>query len=98
MQKRVALARTIVLEPRIVVYDEPTTGLDPLTSDTISELVRRLQSERGITSIVVTHDVRCAFHVADRVAMIDQGRVLVEGTLEEIKQSPVQKLRAFLYG
>jgi phospholipid/cholesterol/gamma-HCH transport system ATP-binding protein len=98
MQKRVALARTIVLEPRIVVYDEPTTGLDPLTSDTISELVRRLQSERGITSIVVTHDVRCAFLVADRVAMIDQGKVLVEGSLEEIKQSPVPKLRAFLYG
>ena len=98
MQKRVALARTIVLEPRIVVYDEPTTGLDPLTSDTISELIRRLQAERGITSIVVTHDVRCTFHVADRVALIDQGKVLVEGSLEEIKQSPVPKLQSFLYG
>lgn len=98
MQKRVALARTIVLEPRLVVYDEPTTGLDPLTSDTISELIRRLQAERGITSIVVTHDVRCTFLVADRVAMIDQGKVLVSGTLAEIKASQVPKLRAFLYG
>lgn len=98
MQKRVGLARTIVLEPQIVIYDEPTTGLDPLTSDTISELVLRLQKEREVTSIVVTHDVRCAFLVADRVAMLDEGRVLVEGPLEEIKESAVPKLRAFLYG
>ena len=98
MQKRVGLARAIVLEPEIVVYDEPTTGLDPLTSDTISELIRRLQRERHITSIVVTHDVRCAFLVADRIAMLDEGRILVEGPLEEFKQSKQPKLRAFLYG
>jgi phospholipid/cholesterol/gamma-HCH transport system ATP-binding protein len=98
MQKRVGLARAIVLEPEIVVYDEPTTGLDPLTSDTISELIRRLQRERKITSIVVTHDVRCAFLVADRVAMLDEGKILVEGPLEEIKASTQPKLRAFLYG
>jgi phospholipid/cholesterol/gamma-HCH transport system ATP-binding protein len=98
MQKRVGLARAIVLEPEIVVYDEPTTGLDPLTSDTISELIRRLQRERQITSIVVTHDVRCAFLVADRIAMLDEGRILVEGPLEEIKNSEQPKLRAFLYG
>jgi phospholipid/cholesterol/gamma-HCH transport system ATP-binding protein len=98
MQKRVGLARAIVLEPEIVVYDEPTTGLDPLTSDTISDLIRRLQRERHITSIVVTHDVRCAFHVADRIAMLDEGRILVEGPLEAIKQSGQPKLRAFLYG
>jgi len=98
MQKRVGLARTIVLRPEIVIYDEPTTGLDPLTSDTISELIRRLQHEAGVTSLVVTHDVRCAFLVADRVALLDEGRVLVEGPLEEIKASPVPKLRKFLYG
>ena len=98
MQKRVGLARAIVLQPEIVVYDEPTTGLDPLTSDTISELIRRLQRERQVTSIVVTHDVRCAFLVADRIAMLDEGRILVEGTLDEIKQSEQPKLRAFLYG
>ena len=98
MQKRVGLARTIALEPELVIYDEPTTGLDPLTSDTISELIRRLQKERQITSIVVTHDVRCAFAVADRVAMLDDGKVLVQGPLEEIKQAPVPKLREFLYG
>jgi len=98
MQKRVGLARAIVLEPEIVVYDEPTTGLDPLTSDTISELIRRLQRERQITSIVVTHDVRCAFLVADRIAMLDEGRILVEGPLEEIKNNEQPKLRAFLYG
>lgn len=98
MQKRVGLARTVALEPEIVVYDEPTTGLDPLTSDTISELIRRLQQERHVTSIVVTHDIRCTFRVADRVAMIDDGKILVEGSLEEIRQSEVPKLRAFLYG
>jgi phospholipid/cholesterol/gamma-HCH transport system ATP-binding protein len=98
MQKRVGLARAIVLQPEIVVYDEPTTGLDPLTSDTISELIRRLQRERQMTSIVVTHDVRCAFLVADRIAMLDEGKILVEGTLDEIKQSEQPKLRAFLYG
>ncbi len=98
MQKRVGLARTIALEPRIVIYDEPTTGLDPLTSDTISELIRRLQSERQVTSIVVTHDVRCAFQVADRIAMIDDGRILVAGEREEIRRTEVPKLRSFLYG
>jgi phospholipid/cholesterol/gamma-HCH transport system ATP-binding protein len=98
MQKRVGLARTVVVKPQIVIYDEPTTGLDPLTSDTISELIRRLQHEQRVTSLVVTHDVRCAFRVADRVALLDEGRVLVEGNLEEIKASEVPKLRAFLYG
>jgi phospholipid/cholesterol/gamma-HCH transport system ATP-binding protein len=98
MQKRVGLARTIVLEPEIVIYDEPTTGLDPLTSDTISELIRRIQQERQVTSIVVTHDIRCTFHVADRVAMIDDGRILVQGSLDEIRRSEIPKLKAFLYG
>jgi phospholipid/cholesterol/gamma-HCH transport system ATP-binding protein len=98
MQKRVGLARTIALEPEILIYDEPTTGLDPLTSDTISELIRRLQQERQVTSIVVTHDIRCTFQVADRVAMIDDGRILVQGSLEEIRRSEVPKLKAFLYG
>jgi phospholipid/cholesterol/gamma-HCH transport system ATP-binding protein len=98
MQKRVGLGRTIVLEPEIVIYDEPTTGLDPLTSDTISSLILRLKSERSVTSVVVTHDVRCAFQVADRAAMIDEGKILAEGTLEEIRNSSVPKLRSFLYG
>ncbi|MFP6663232.1 MAG: ATP-binding cassette domain-containing protein [Deltaproteobacteria bacterium] len=98
MQKRVGLGRTIALEPEIVIYDEPTTGLDPLTSDTISELIRRLQSERGVTSIVVTHDVRCAFQVADRAAMIDEGRILVDAPIAEIRETAVPKLRSFLYG
>lgn len=98
MQKRVGLGRTVALQPDIVIYDEPTTGLDPLTSDTISELIRRLQRERQVTSIVVTHDVRCAFQVGDRGAMIDEGRILVEGTMDEIREAPVPKLRDFLYG
>jgi phospholipid/cholesterol/gamma-HCH transport system ATP-binding protein len=98
MQKRVGLARTIALEPEIVIYDEPTTGLDPLTSDTISELIRRLQKERSVTSIVVTHDIRCTFRVADRVAMIDEGTILVKGSLDEVRRSEVPKVKAFLYG
>jgi ABC-type transporter Mla maintaining outer membrane lipid asymmetry ATPase subunit MlaF len=93
MQKRVGFARTIALEPETVIYDEPTTGLDPLTSDTISELIRRIQKERHVTSIVVTHDIRCTFHVADHVAMIDEGRILVKGTLDEIRKSEVPKVR-----
>ncbi|MEO2169485.1 MAG: ATP-binding cassette domain-containing protein [bacterium] len=98
MQKRVGLGRTIALQPEIVIYDEPTTGLDPLTSDTISELILRLQAERGVTSIVVTHDVRCAFQVADRAAMIDDGQILVDAPISEIRETAVPKLRSFLYG
>jgi len=98
MQKRVALARTIALEPEIVFYDEPTTGLDPITSDTIGGLIRDLQKRLTITSLVVTHDIRLAFKVADRVSMLHDGKILLTDSLEEIKGNPDPKVREFLYG
>ncbi|MDX1764252.1 MAG: ATP-binding cassette domain-containing protein [bacterium] len=98
MQKRVALARTIALEPEIILYDEPTTGLDPITSDTIADLIRELQTRLGITSLVVTHDIRLAFKVADRVAMLTHGKIYLTGSLDAIKEHTDPMVREFLYG
>lgn len=98
MQKRVALARTIALEPEIILYDEPTTGLDPITSDTIAELIRELQVRLGITSLVVTHDIRLAFKVADRVAMLTHGKIYLTGSLDAVKEHTDPTVREFLYG
>ncbi len=98
MQKRVALARTIALEPKIVLYDEPTTGLDPLTSDTIASLILDLQKRLGITSVVVTHDIRLAFKIASRISMLHEGKILVTAPLQEIRENPDPRIRAFLYG
>ena len=98
MRKRVALARAIALAPRALLYDEPTTGLDPITSSTINGLIRSLQQRLGVTSIVVTHDIHSAFTVGDRIAFLDEGRILFQGTTEEARRSPVPKLRSFLRG
>jgi phospholipid/cholesterol/gamma-HCH transport system ATP-binding protein len=98
MQKRVALARTIALEPELVLYDEPTTGLDPITSDTIALLIRELQHRLGITSLVVTHDIRLAFKVANRVAMLSRGKILLTAPLDEIKKHSDPRVQEFLYG
>ncbi|MEK6775417.1 MAG: ATP-binding cassette domain-containing protein [bacterium] len=98
MQKRVALARTIALEPEIIFYDEPTTGLDPITSDTIGDLIRDLQKRLTITSLIVTHDIRLAFKVADRVSMLHEGKILLTAPIEEIRENPDPKVREFLYG
>jgi len=98
MQKRVALARTIAMEPKIILYDEPTTGLDPVTSDTIADLIRELQTRLGITSLVVTHDIRLTFKAADRVAMLHEGKILLTAPLNEIRESPDPRVREFLYG
>lgn len=98
MQKRVALARTIALEPEIIFYDEPTTGLDPITSDTIGDLIRDLQQRLTITSLIVTHDIRLAFKVADRVSMLHEGKILLTAPIGEIRENPDPKVREFLYG
>ena len=87
MKKRVALARALALDPEIMLLDEPTAGLDPITAGEINDLIRELQRERNISSIVVTHDMRSVETVADRVAMLDEGNILIEGTLEELKKS-----------
>ena len=98
MRKRVALARAIALAPKAILYDEPTTGLDPVTSDTINALIRSMQSRLGATSIVVTHDIRSAFAVGDRVAFLHKGEIRFHGTLDEAQRSDVTLLRRFLEG
>jgi phospholipid/cholesterol/gamma-HCH transport system ATP-binding protein len=87
MKKRVGLARALALDPEIMLLDEPTAGLDPITASEINDLIRELQEERRMSSIVVTHDMRSVKKVADRVALLHEGRIAFEGTLEEMKQS-----------
>jgi phospholipid/cholesterol/gamma-HCH transport system ATP-binding protein len=98
MRKRVALARAIALAPRAILYDEPTTGLDPITANTINHLIRSLQAKLGVTSIVVTHDILSAFTVGDRIAFLQDGKILFHGTVDEAKSAPVPLLRNFLQG
>ncbi len=98
MRKRVGLARTIVGRPRCVLYDEPTTGLDPITSDSINHMIRRLQRKLGVTSIVVTHDMKTAFHCADRVALLHEGRIHFDGSIEELKASTDPVITDFIEG
>ena len=98
MRKRVGLARTIVGRPRCVLYDEPTTGLDPITRDSINHLIRRLQRRLGVTSIVVTHDMKTAFHCADRVALLHEGRVHFDGSVENLKASTDPVITDFIVG
>ncbi len=98
MRKRVALARAIALAPRAILYDEPTTGLDPITASTINQMIRSLQQRLGVTSIVVTHDIRSAFTIGDRIAFLHEGRIVVEDTVEGAQRSTDPLLRNFLAG
>jgi phospholipid/cholesterol/gamma-HCH transport system ATP-binding protein len=98
MRKRVALARAIALNPEILLYDEPTTGLDPITSDVINDLILDMQSKLGVTSVVVTHDMVSAFKVADRIAMLYKGRIIEVGTVEEIKNTTNPFVHQFITG
>lgn len=97
-QKRAALARAIALSPEVILYDEPTTGLDPIRADIINELVIKLQSQLNITSIIVTHDMKSAFKIADYIVMLDNGTIVTQGTIPEIKQSEHPIISEFLYG
>ncbi|MCI0366212.1 MAG: ABC transporter ATP-binding protein [Phycisphaerales bacterium] len=97
-RKRVALARAIVLEPKVILYDEPTTGLDPIRSDIINELILKLQRELRITSVVVTHDLASAFKVADTTVMLHEGKVAFRGTPDELRQSSDPNVQQFLRG
>ena len=98
MQKRVGLARALALEPEILLFDEPTAGLDPITAAEIDDLILRLQKERQMTSVVVTHDIRSARAVSDRLALMRDGQVLIEGTYEELKKSRDPFVAQFLHG
>src|SRR5438045_2615751 len=87
MRKRVALARAIISPPSVILYDEPTAGLDPIVSDSINRLIRRLQGQLQVTSIVVTHDMVSAYHVGDRIALLDHGRIYFCGSLQQLRLS-----------
>lgn len=95
-QKRVSLARTVALEPKILLFDEPTTGLDPVTTNAVNSLIKELSRKLKTTSIVVSHDMNCALSIADRIVVLDQGQVVDQGTPEELLQSKKQLVIDFL--
>lgn len=98
MRKRVALARALINEPRCMLYDEPTAGLDPIVADSIDLLIRRLQRRLGVTSIVVTHDMKSTFTIADRVALLHEGRCYFYGTCDQLRASTDPVIRDFVEG
>lgn len=98
MKKRVGLARAIIRQPSCVLYDEPTAGLDPVVADSINRLIRRLQKRFGMTSLVVTHDMKSAFDLADRIAYLHEGRVYFHGTPSELQRSTDPLIQDFLLG
>lgn len=98
MKKRVSLARAICVKPEIIFYDEPTTGVDPITADSINRLIKSLHDKLKVTSIVVTHDMKSAYFVADRIAMLYQGEIIAEGTPEEIQNSRHPIVHQFVNG
>lgn len=98
MKKRVGLARAIAVSPEIVLYDEPTAGLDPIMSHNISRLIKKTQQQLHVTSVLVTHDMQSAFYAADRVAMLYKGRIVAIGTAEEMQQSTNPIVKAFIEG
>jgi phospholipid/cholesterol/gamma-HCH transport system ATP-binding protein len=98
MRKRVGIARAIALRPRYILYDEPTTGLDPVTSAVIDQLMVRTREHLGVTGLVVTHDMRSAYTVGDRIAMLYEGKVRQVGTVEQIRQTEDPVVRQFIEG
>ncbi len=97
-KKRVALARAIALNPEIIFYDEPTTGLDPIRSDVINELILKLQRELSVTSVVVTHDMKSAYKIADRIVMLHNGKIIADGNADYIKNHSSPIVQQFIQG
>jgi phospholipid/cholesterol/gamma-HCH transport system ATP-binding protein len=95
-RKRVALARAIALDPEVILYDEPTTGLDPIRAEGINELIVKIKRERGVTGVVVTHDLNSTYAVADRILMLHDGNFIIDGTPEQVRRSSDPRVRAFL--
>jgi phospholipid/cholesterol/gamma-HCH transport system ATP-binding protein len=98
MKKRIGLARAVVMNPAVVLYDEPTTGLDPIMADVINGLIRELQRGLDITSVVVTHDIQSAYKVGDRIAMLHGGRIIFSGTPDEVRETGDPVVRPFIEG
>jgi len=98
MKKRVGLARALVMEPRYILYDEPTTGLDPVTASSINDLITAMQERLNITSVIVTHEMESAFKTADRIALLHEGEIIYNGTVEQFRSSGKPEVREFLTG
>ena len=98
MKKRVSLARAITIEPEILLYDEPTTGLDPIMADVINELILSMRERLQITSLTITHDMKSAYKIADRIAMLFEGQIIQVGTPEEIQQTENPIVFQFITG
>lgn len=98
MKKRAGLARAMAMDPKILFYDEPSAGLDPVTSAEIDELIIDLNKKLGVTSVVVTHEMDSAFRIADRMVLLDRGKFIVSGTPQEMKDNPDPLVRQFIYG
>ncbi len=98
MKKRVSLARVLAVEPEVILYDEPTTGLDPIMSDIISDLIIDLKNKLGVTSVVITHDMHSAFKIADYIAFLYEGNILLHGTPEEFRKTDNPYVKQFVTG
>lgn len=98
MKKRVGLARAIAYRPEIMLYDEPSTGIDPIRADAINELINKLRTEMSVTSVVITHDMASCYKVAERIALLFEGRIIEEGTPDEIKRSYNPVVQQFIHG
>ncbi|MGB3861348.1 MAG: ABC transporter ATP-binding protein [Candidatus Aminicenantaceae bacterium] len=98
MKKRVGLARAIAYGPEIILYDEPSTGIDPIRADAINDLIIQMKKEMGVTSVVITHDMVSAYKIADRIAMLYEGRIIEEGTPEEIEKTENEVVQQFIHG
>ncbi len=97
-RKRVALARAIAMNPEVILYDEPTTGLDPIRADIINELILKLQRELGETTVVVTHDMTSVYKIADRIVMLHNGKIIADGDAEHIRNHPHPSVQQFIHG
>lgn len=98
MKKRVAIARALCVKPELILYDEPTTGVDPITADSINLLIRTLHDKLKVTSVVVTHDMKSAYRIADKIAMLYQGKIIAEGTPDEIQRTTHPVVYQFING
>jgi phospholipid/cholesterol/gamma-HCH transport system ATP-binding protein len=96
MRKRVGVARALIMNPEVLFFDEPTTGLDPVLSETINSLVVRVNKELGITCVMITHDIPAAFRIADRIAFLDQGYIIADGTPGELAKSEHPMVKDFI--
>jgi phospholipid/cholesterol/gamma-HCH transport system ATP-binding protein len=97
-RKRVALARAVALDPEVILYDEPTTGLDPIRADIINELILKLERELGVTSVIVTHDMKSAYKVGDRIIMLHGGKIIADGDADYIRNHPHPVVQQFIHG